>query len=154
MIDLLLPQTATHLHRGHVLALWILGLVAFAKAAMGLNCIFNGRGVAANADGVPLDSFGADGARTVVALFAIWGLCQLLFALISFAALARWRSLVPAVYLLLLAEHLGRKTILHFQPIVRTGSPPGTWVNHALLAVLVVGLALSLWVRRGSAQLP
>lgn len=151
MFDLLLPQTVSNLHRGHVLALWILGLVAFAKAAMGLNCIFNGRSVAASADGVPLDSFGTDGARTVVALFAIWGLCQLLFALVSFAALARWRGLVPAVFLLLLAEHLGRKLVLHFQPIVRTGSPPGSWVNHALLALLLAGFALSLWPRSSGA---
>lgn len=151
MFDLLLPRSVAGAYPGHVLALWILGLVALAKAAMGINCIFNGRTVATNADGVPLDSFGADGARTVVALFAIWGLCQLLFALISVVALARWRGLVPAVFLLLLAEHLGRKLILHFQPIVRTGSPPGSWVNHALLALLLAGFALSLWPRNGGA---
>ena len=92
MFDLLLPRSVAGAYPGHVLALWILGLVALAKAAMGLNCIFNGRTVAANADGVPLDSFGADGARTVISLFAIWGLCQLLFALISVVALARWRG--------------------------------------------------------------
>lgn len=151
MFDALLPKVVDHRHRGRGLALWLLGIVALAKAAMGLNCIFNGRTVAVNADGVPLDSFGADGARTVVALFAIWGLCQLLFALVSVAALARWRGLVPAAFLLLLAEHLGRKLILHFQPIVRTGSPPGSWVNHALLALLLAGFALSLWPRGGGA---
>jgi hypothetical protein len=34
------------------------------------------------------------------------------------------------------------------QPIVRTGTPPGLYINLALLGVMVVGLALSLW-RRG-----
>ena len=34
--------------------------------------------------------------------------------------------------------------ILHFLPIVRTGAPPGSVVNLVLLAVMIVGLALSL----------
>ena len=33
---------------------------------------------------------------------------------------------------------------LHFLPIVRTGTPPGSVVNLVLLAVMIVGLALSL----------
>jgi hypothetical protein len=49
------------------------------------------------------------------------------------------------MFALLLLEHLSRKLILLFLPIVRTGTPPGFFVNLVLLAVMMVGLALSLW---------
>ena len=32
-------------------------------------------------------------------------------------------------------------------PIERTGTPPGSAINLTLLALMVVGLALSLWSR-------
>jgi hypothetical protein len=45
----------------------------------------------------------------------------------------------------LLLEHLCRRLIFFVMPIVRTGTPPGIFVNLALIALMVVGLALSLW---------
>jgi hypothetical protein len=53
------------------------------------------------------------------------------------------------MFAMLLLEHLGRKLILHFLPIVTTGTPPGIFVNLGLLALMIGGLALSLW-RRGT----
>jgi hypothetical protein len=53
--------------------------------------------------------------------------------------------LVPFLFAVLLLEHLIRRLIFLVMPIVRTGTPPGVFVNFALVAVMVVGLALSLW---------
>ena len=33
------------------------------------------------------------------------------------------------------------------KPIARTGTPPGPYINLVLLALMIVGLALSLWRR-------
>ncbi|HEY3131701.1 MAG TPA: DUF4386 domain-containing protein [Acidobacteriota bacterium] len=44
----------------------------------------------------------------------------------------------------LLLEHLSRKLIFHFLPIVRTGAPSGFYVNLVLPALMIAGLALSL----------
>lgn len=140
-------RSALDTYHGAGAALWILGLVALAKMAMGTNVILNGRTVAISADGIPLDSFTPDGARAVLAFFALWGLGQVLFGSLALLCLAFGRSLVPLAFGVLLAEQLGRKAILLVQPVPRVGSPPGGLVNLVFLGLLVAGLMLSLWHR-------
>ncbi|MBZ5530302.1 MAG: hypothetical protein LAO20_02620 [Acidobacteriia bacterium] len=143
----LLPQRVDNAYRGHKLALWLFALLMLMKIAMSLNSIFNGYSVATSADGIPLDTFPSAAAQTVVAMFAIWGLAQFMFCLLCILVLVRYRSMVPFMFALLLLEHLSRKLVLQFIPIVRTGTPPGFYVNLGLLAMMIVGLALSLWSR-------
>jgi hypothetical protein len=145
MFNQLLPRQIDNTYRGHKLALWLFALVVLMKVAMSLNSIFNGHMVASSADGIPLDRFPTAATQTVVALFAIWGLAHLMICLLCIVVLARYRSMVPLMLALLLLEHLSRRVILQVIPIVRTGTPPGLFVNLTLLALMIVGLALSLW---------
>jgi hypothetical protein len=46
---------------------------------------------------------------------------------------------------LLAFDYLARQMTLHFIPLVRTGTPPGSVVNLLLFSLTIVGLALSLW---------
>lgn len=148
MLDQFLPRQVDNTYRGQRLGLWILGLLVAMKLAMGLNSTFNGHEVASSADGIPLDSYGPDGARTMVAMFAIWGLGQVMLGLLGLLALVRYRALVSFLFALLLAEQVCRKAILYFLPIAKVGSPPGTVVNLVFLSLMLLGLALSLWSRR------
>jgi hypothetical protein len=141
------PQPIDNNFRGHSLALWFFIPLLVMKTGIALGTIFNGRNAAQSADGIPLESFGAAGAQAVVALFAIWGLAQLVFSVFGVLALVRYRALIPFLFVLLLLEHLARKWILLVQPIVRTGTPPGAYINLVLLALMIVGLVLSLWRR-------
>jgi len=145
MLERLLPQSADNDFRGMRIALWVLGLVLLMKLAMGFNCIVNGRMVAVDADGIPLGSFTSDGAQTVVALFGVWGVAQIVISLAVVVVLVRYRALVPLAFMLLLLEHLLRKGVLHFVPVVRTTTTTSTWVNLGLLGLVAVGLLLSLW---------
>lgn len=151
MIDQLLPQRIDNTYRGYKLALWLFGLLIFMKTAMSLNSIFNGYSVASSADGIPLDTYPPAAARTVVSLFALLGLSNFMVCLLCILALIRYRSMIPFLFALLLLEHSSRKLILQFLPIVRTGTPPGFYVNLILLALMIVGLALSLR-RQGKLQ--
>lgn len=144
MVDQFFPRHVDNTYHGYKLALWLFALIVFMKVAMSLNSIFNGYIVATSADGIPLDGFTPAGARAVVSLFAAWGLSQLMICLICILALARYRAMVPFMFALLLLEHLSRRLIFQVMPIVRTGSPPGFFINLVLLALMVVGLALSL----------
>jgi len=144
MFDQLFPQRVDNTYRGYKLALWLFALVVLMKVAMSLNSIFNGYTVATSADGIPLDTFTSAGAQTVVSLFALLGNSWLMICLLCILVLARYRSMIPLMFALLLLEHLSRKLILQFLPMVRTGTPPGFYVNLVLLAVMIVGLALSL----------
>jgi hypothetical protein len=145
MLNRLLPRHVDNAYHGHKLALWLFAVVVLMKVIMSLNSIFNGRAVATSADGIPLDTFAPAAAQTVVALFAIWAVAQLTICLLCIVVLARYRAMIPLMFALLLLEHLGRKLVLQVIPIVRTGAPPGFVVNLVLLALIVVGLALSLW---------
>jgi hypothetical protein len=51
------------------------------------------------------------------------------------------------MFALLLLQHLSRSLIHLLLPIVRTGTPPGFYINLVLLALMVVGLALSLRIK-------
>ena len=86
-----------------------------------------------------------------MALFAMWGLSQLVFSVFGVLALIRYRAMIPFLFVLLLLEHLARKLILLVKPIATTGTPPGIYINLVLLGLMIVGLVLSL---RSRADLP
>jgi hypothetical protein len=70
-----------------------------------------------------------------------------MICLLGILVLARYRGMVPLMFALFLVEHVSRKLILQFHPIVRAGNPPASAINLVLLALTMVGLALSLWSR-------
>ncbi|HEX8686649.1 MAG TPA: hypothetical protein VF736_01380 [Pyrinomonadaceae bacterium] len=149
MFDRLLPTSIDNTYRGRGLALWLFGLVAALRAMQSLVIIFNGRAVARDADGIPLDAYAPDAAQTAVALFAQGALWRLVIALLCLLVLARYRSAVPFMFAVLALGFLGSQLLLLLVPLVRVGTPPGPYVNLATFALMVVGLALSLWKRRG-----
>jgi len=149
MFKQLFPQCIDNAYRGHKLALWLFGVVALVKLFQSLVSIFNGYSTLRIADGIPLDTFTPAGARTVVSLFAVLGLSGSIICLICLVVLVRYRSMIPLMFALLLLEYLSRRMILHFLPVVRTGTPPGLIVNLVILALMVIGLVLSLWSHSG-----
>jgi len=145
MTNKLLPRIIDNSYGGSRIALWLLGALVLMKGVMGINSMFIGRVIAVKADGIPLDSFGDAGAQAVLAFLAVWGLSLLILSLLGVLALVRYRAMVPLVFLLLLVEHLGRKLILVFIPIAKTGAPPALSINAVLLGLTAIGLVLSLW---------
>ena len=144
----LLPRQIDNDYRGHKLGLWLFGFVVLVKVIMSLNSMFNGASVASSADGIPLDTFTPAGSQAAVSLFALSALSRLMICLLCVLVLVRYRAMVPLMFALLLLEHLGRRAVLQFLPIPRTGTSPGSTINLVLLAVMFVGLGLSLWSPR------
>lgn len=143
-MNAILPRPIDNTYRGHRLGFWLLIPVVFAKAGMGLGTIFNGRWTLRMADAIPLERFGPEGAQSVVALFAIWGLAHLVLAVFGLLALTRYRSMIPLIFVSYLAEFVARRGILAVIPLVRTGTPSGMYVNLAIMGMMILGLALSL----------
>ena len=148
MINHFLPRQADNTYPGRKLALWIFTLVLLMLAAMSVNSIFNGHSIAVNADGLPLDTYTPAGAQAVVSFYAIWGVTQLVIVLFGVIALVRYRALVPLVLALLLLEQLLLRVIDYFLPIAKPHGVPASWFVILLLALMVLGLVLSLWRRR------
>ncbi len=144
MLDRLFPHHADNGYVGSAISLWILGFLGLIKTAMGVNSIFNGYEVATGADGIPLDSFGPAGSRAMVAMFAGWGVGQLVLSLLCVIVLFRYRALTPLLLTLLLLEHLGRRMVAYALPIERTAGAPGAMINLVLTGLMLLALGLSL----------
>lgn len=147
MLEKIFPKQFDNAFRGHFLALWLFGAAMLMELAMATNSLVNTRTVASLADAIPLDRYTNGGAEAVVALFALAGLFRLLVALQGLLALVRYRTMVPLIFLELLALHLGSKLLLVVHPIVKSGvpsAPLGSAFVYAIIAILVIGFALSL----------
>lgn len=143
MLVRLFPRQFDNNFRGHWLALWLLVPILLLKAVIGTNSILRTHDVAMGADGIPLDSYGGAAARSVVALFALLGLFQLLLALLGAVALIRYRAMVPFVYLFLLIQMLGNRGVALLRPMTETAAP-GSAISLGLLAATLLGFVLSL----------
>jgi len=87
-------------------------------------------------------------ATTVVVLFALWGLQQLLMGFLYVAVLVRYRALLALMYLLPPFEYAGRLCLgLWKGPIETLSTPPGAGFNGAMIEIASVMWVLGL---RGS----
>lgn len=140
-------------YRGRAAALWLFAVLLLLRAIMGANGAINTRAIATG-DGIRLDGLGEGAAETILLLFRNLSLANLPLVVIGSVALWRWRTMVPFLYLVLLADQIVRRLVAQANPIARTeaGSAVATWITLALLALIVVGLVLSLWSRPSAAR--
>jgi hypothetical protein len=158
MLLRLFPKTIDNRLAGHPGALWLLIPVLILKTLMGfnvagLNPFTSSRNILISADGVPLDSYGAEAASHMVFMFAAWGLALLTICLFGWIALIRYRAMIPLACLMLAIEQIGRKGLAHLHPTVTSGAAedglsPAFWINAGLSSALALAFALSLWPRR------
>jgi len=145
MFDRIFPRSFDNTYRGHPLGLWMFVVIVLFKALQCVNSIVLTRMVMTGADGIPLDRFDAAGAETMLALFTLLGLYLLAVPVVSLVALVRYRSMIPFMYLMLLFVQIGSRLLLWVKPIVRTSAMPmGFWINLGLMALTLIGFALSL----------
>jgi hypothetical protein len=148
MLNQFLPAHLNNIYRGRRLALWLFGAVVAVRSLQSVLIIVNGYSIARSADGIPLETYTPAAAQTIIALFAISSLNRLLISLVCVVVLVRYRSAIPSMFALLALGYLGGEIILRFIPIVRVGTPPGPIVNLIIFALMLIGLALSMWTRR------
>ena len=150
MFDKLLPKPIDNKYSGSKIALWLFGLIVFVHILQSVMVIVNGHSIAQSADGIPLETYPAAAAQTILAIFMVSSLRRLIISLICAVVLFRYRSAVPLMFVVLGLNYLGGQVIFQFVPVVRVGTPPGVIVNLIMFALMITGLALSLWRRGGS----
>ena len=150
----LFPRQADNDFRGWRIAIWLLVLVTFVRLGMNWQMLFNTRFAAQTADAIALDKFGQDGATAFLMMFMLFGWDFLLLNLLAVIVLIRYRALIPFIYLLFLVEQVGRFVLLRTHPIARTGEHVLPFnIHYPLIALLAIGLALSLIPRSKRAKL-
>jgi len=142
MLSLLLPARVDNRVVGSRVPLYVLGAIAVVSLVRSGVHLLASDGGAGSIAGMDLSVAGADG---IVFAFALWGSSQLLMALVQLAVVLRYRSLVPAMYLLLILEILLRMLVGYAKPASFAGTPPGAVGNWVLLPLALLMLAWSLW---------
>lgn len=128
-------------YRGSRASLWFLAGMAVLTTARSLVHILAADGGASSIAGLSVD--GPD-AQNLVALFAQWGLEQLLLAVVAWVAVLRYRFLVPFALLLQLTDWLLREVVGQFKPLVVDNPPPGAFGNLVFVPLVAVALWFSL----------
>jgi hypothetical protein len=148
ILSRLFPARIDNSYEGSKIALWILGLLIAVRTMQSVMILFNGASIAQSADGIPLDTYPAAAAQTIVALFALSALNRLIISLICVVVLVRYRRAVPLMFVLLILTYAGGQLIGRIIPMVRVGRPPAVVVNLTLFSLTIIGLVFSLWRRR------
>jgi hypothetical protein len=99
-------------------------------------------GGAGSIAGMDLSVAGADG---IIFAFALWGSAQLIYALLQWLVILRYRSLVPFMWAVQILETLLREFVGRTKPVTFAHTPPGAVGNQIMLPLAVLMLALSLW---------
>ena len=160
MIRKIFPARFDNQFPGCPPGLWLFVPVVLVKLAIGSNSLFNTRFVAETVDGIALSRFPSEAASAVTAFFAIWGMGQVILALLGLLALLRYRAMIPFFYLLMVIEQVGRSSVFLIHPAAQMAGPAlapsrasPTDMNAVMLIVLIIGLALSIaprhWARLG-----
>ncbi len=141
----LLPASASADFTGRPLALWALYPVTAITLWRSQHHMFAPDGGAESIATIPLSRYSPDASANIIAMFAQWGLSQLLLGLVMLVVAVRYRALVPLMWLLLCLEYAGRQGLGLIKPVHTAGTAPGAAANPLLLLLAVVMLALALW---------
>jgi len=139
----LLPEAQNN-YQGHKAVLVIVVLLAIVSTVRSLIHIFLPDGGSNAIAGLVIPG---DANSAVIFTFAWTGLYQLIFAIILWIVLIRYRNLIPLMILLLFVEELGLFLIPLFKPIassLMTHTPPEAIQNKLLLPLILILFFVSL----------
>lgn len=142
IIAILFPAKADNTVRGSKWPFYILILTAIVWTIRSLIHIFSTDGGAGSIAGMDLTGTGAN---EVIFAFALWGAEQLIYSLIQWIVIFRYRSLVPLMWAVQLLETLGRVLVGYLKPVTFSHTPPGVVGNYVFVILSILMLVLALW---------
>jgi len=144
----LLPSAIDNQFRGLKLAQYAFLILTAATLVRSLIHVFAPDGGAQSIATIPLTSYSGEAAAAVILMFSLWGLSQLLMGVVYLVVYIKYKSLIPAMYVLMIVEYAMRIVIGQMKPIVTSGTAPGSIGNWIMVPVCILLLALSLIKKR------
>ena len=145
MLKRVFPASLDNQFPGHKIALYVF----FALTALTLwrsqHHLFGHDGGAQSIASIPLHTYSSSAAETVIGIFGLWGLSQLIIGLIYVLAAIRYRSLIPLLYVLFTFEYAMRFWVGANKTIETAGTAPGSVINLPFMVAGIVLFALSIW---------
>jgi hypothetical protein len=149
-LSVLLPPAAGNSIRGSKLPFYLLIVVAAIGTVRSLIHIFSADGGAGSIAGMDLSA----GASGIIFAFALWGSSQLIYAVLQWIVIVRYRALVPLMWGVQLLEISLRMLVGRLKPFTFAHTPPGAYGNYVLLILSIAMLALALWSGMTAAPTP
>lgn len=144
-IEKILPKTIDNTFDGHKIALYVFYVLTAITLWRSQHHVFAPDGGAQSIATIPLDTFSKAGAQAVIGAFSLWGLSQLITAILYVIVAIRYRALVPLMYLLMIFEYTIRATYIPaFKAIPTAGTAPGAISNLPIIVIALVMLILSM----------
>lgn len=157
------PKHFDNAYRGQWLAVPLLAVIAVARLAGGASMLGGNpwaspRFMLQRGDGIALDSFDPAVADILVFFFSMTGTSFVLLGILALIALVRYRSMIPLVFLLFIADEITLKALSSLHPIVHSTAQIqvsnalslAKVINYSIIAVLITGFLLSVWRRRSA----
>ena len=144
----ILPKNIDNEYRGNKVSKYMFLLFTLVTIIRSLIHIFSSDGGAQSIATIPLDSYPSAAAATVVLMFALWGLSQLLMSIVYVVVFIRYQSLIPAMYILLIIEYTMRMVVGIMKPIVTVGTAPGGIGNFILVPLCIILFLMSIKVSK------
>ncbi len=145
MLNKIFPKSADGNYKGSKIALYVFMILSFLSLGRSFVHFLSPDGGAGTIAGLDL----SQGTKNIIFAFGLWGLSQLLYALIQVLVAFRYRTLIPLFYIILFVETIGRMAVGQMKsPILLNGTPPGGIANYIMLPLAVVMLVLSLRERK------
>ena len=144
IMNTLLPTPITNHYQGHSLAKWVFVLITIVTIIRSIIHIVALDGGAQSIATIPLQLYSSAASDTIIMMFALWGLSQLLVGLMFVVVLFRYQSLIPAMYGVLIIEYTLRIIIGVMKPIETVGTAPGGVANYVIVPVALLMFIMSL----------
>lgn len=139
--SIILPKTIDNRLQGSQVPVYVLTVIAIVSFARSCIHLFAPDGGAASIAGMDLSA----GAAGIIFGFALWGSSQLLMALVQLLAVARYRALVPLMYIFLMLEVILRQLAGKLHPVSFAHTPPGAVGNWVMLPLAMLMLGITFW---------
>jgi hypothetical protein len=144
----ILPKHINNTHTGHPIALYTFYIITFITIVRSLIHILAPDGGAQSIATIPLDTYSVESANTVIFMFGLWGISQLLLGILFLIITIRYKALIPLMYLFIFTEYTLRLILGFFKPITLTGVAPGGIGNYVFIILSILLFMLSMKTKK------
>ncbi len=141
MLERILPEQITNEFPGYKFSAYAFLVLTTIAVARSLAHMFLPDGGAESIATIDLSVAGAD---TIISIFAQWGLSQLLMAGFYIVVFFRYKSLIPLMYVIVIAEYVGRIGMGLLKPLETVGTAPGAIGNFIIIPLAIILLFFAI----------
>lgn len=142
------PKQINNTYTGQPIALYTFYIITFITIVRSLIHILAPDGGAQSIATIPLDTYSVESANTVIFMFGLWGISQLLLGILFLIITIRYKALIPLMYLFIFTEYTLRLILGFFKPITLTGVAPGGIGNYVFIILSILLFILSIKTKK------